>query len=159
MCQALAATAPITGPVRVFLTNSGTEAVEGALKLARHATGRQNVISFFGSFHGRTYGAVSLTASKTKYHKGFGPLLPGVYHAPYACSKHDPESRARWHDPDETFDYIENVLFKYVLAPTEVAAVFVEPVLGEGGYIIPPSQWLVRLRELCDTYQILLVTD
>ncbi len=159
MCEALAATAPMTGPVRVFLTNSGAEAVEGALKLARHATGRQNVISFYGGFHGRTYGAVSLTASKSKYHKGFGPLLPGVYHAPYACNRLDPVTGARSHDPDETFDYLENVLFRYELEPTEVAAIFVEPIQGEGGYITPPAQWLVRLRELCDAYEILLVAD
>ncbi|HXL17153.1 MAG TPA: aminotransferase class III-fold pyridoxal phosphate-dependent enzyme, partial [Streptosporangiaceae bacterium] len=82
MCEALAATAPMSGPVRVFLTNSGAEAVEGALKLVRYATGRPNVISFLGAFHGRTYGAVTLTASKAKYHQGFGPLLPGVFHAP-----------------------------------------------------------------------------
>ena len=90
MCEALAATLPISGAKRVFLTNSGAEAVEGALKLARYATARPYVISFFGAFHGRTYGAVSLTASKAKYHKGFGPLLPGVLHAPYAYSEIDP---------------------------------------------------------------------
>ncbi|HEV2373631.1 MAG TPA: aminotransferase class III-fold pyridoxal phosphate-dependent enzyme [Streptosporangiaceae bacterium] len=159
MCEALAATAPMTGPVRVFLTNSGAEAVEGALKLARYATGRANVISFFGGFHGRTYGAVSLTASKAKYHQGFGPLLPGVYHAPYAYSHRDPLTGARSHDPDETFDYLENVLFRYEVAPAEVAAVFVEPIQGEGGYILPPPEWLTRLRELCDTHGILLVAD
>ena len=159
MCEALAAMAPAQGPVRVFLTNSGAEAVEGALKLARYATGRPNVISFFGAFHGRTYGAVTLTASKSKYHAGFGPLLPGIYHAPYACNRIDPATGARSHDPDETFDYIENVLFRYQVPGSEVAAVFVEPIQGEGGYIVPPAQWLVRLRELCDRYGILLVAD
>jgi len=93
MCAALAATAPIPGPVRVFLTNSGAEAVEGALKLARYATGRPYVISFFGAFHGRSYGAMTLTASKAKYHQGFGPLVPGVLHAPYAFNRVDPVSR------------------------------------------------------------------
>jgi len=159
MCEALAETSPISGPVRVFLTNSGAEAVEGALKLVRYASGRQNVISFLGAFHGRTYGAVTLTASKAKYHSGFGPLLPGIFHAPYACNQVDPVTGARSHDPAETFDYIENVLFRYEVSPAEVAAIFVEPVQGEGGYIMPPAEWLVRLRELCDRHGILLVAD
>jgi 4-aminobutyrate aminotransferase len=159
MCDALAATAPMSGPVRVFLTNSGAEAVEGALKLARYATGRPYVISFFGAFHGRSYGAMTLTASKAKYHQGFGPLVPGVLHAPYAYNQVDPDTGARSHDPDETFSYLENVLFRYQVAPSEVAAIFVEPVQGEGGYIVPPAEWLVRLRELCDKYGILLVAD
>jgi 4-aminobutyrate aminotransferase len=159
MCDALAETLPISGPKRVFLTNSGAEAVEGALKLARYATGRPYVISFFGAFHGRTYGAVSLTASKAKYHKGFGPLLPGVHHAPYAYAERDPETGTRSHNEDATFDYLENVLFRYEVPPTEVAAIFLEPVQGEGGYIVPPAAWVQRLRELCDRYGILLVAD
>ena len=159
MCAALAKTAPIDGPVRVFLTNSGAEAVEGALKLARYATGRPYVISFFGAFHGRSYGAMTLTASKAKYHQGFGPLVPGVLHAPYARNQVDPDTGARTHDPEETFDYLENTLFRYQVAPSEVAAIFVEPVQGEGGYIVPPAAWLERLRALCDKYGILLVAD
>ena len=159
MADALAATAPMSGPVRVFLTNSGAEAVEGALKLARYATGRPYVISFFGAFHGRSYGAMTLTASKAKYHQGFGPLVPGVLHAPYAFNQVDPDTGARTHDPDETFSYLEDVLFRYQVAPSEVAAIFVEPVQGEGGYIVPPAEWLVRLRELCDRHGILLVAD
>lgn len=144
MCESLAATAPMDGPVRVFLTNSGAEAVEGALKLSRYATGRQYVISFFGSFHGRTYGALTLTGSKSKYHKGFGPLLPGVLHAPYAPA---------------SLDYLDEVLFTHQVEPTEVAAIFVEPIQGEGGYIVPPPGWLARLREICDRHGILLVAD
>jgi 4-aminobutyrate aminotransferase len=159
MGRALAATAPIDGPVRVFLTNSGAEAVEGALKLSRYVTGRPYVISFFGAFHGRTYGAMTLTASKAKYHQGFGPLVPGVLHAPYAYNQVDPDTGARTHNPDETFDYLENTLFRYQVAPSEVAAIFVEPVQGEGGYIVPPAAWLRRLRELCDSHGILLVAD
>ncbi len=159
MCAALAATAPIDGPVRVFLTNSGAEAVEGSLKLARYATGRPYVISFFGAFHGRSYGAMTLTASKAKYHQGFGPLVPGVLHAPYAYNVIDPVTGARTHDEEETFTYLEDVLFRYQVAPTEVAAIFVEPVQGEGGYIAPPASWLARLRALCDRYGILLVAD
>src|SRR5260370_9249280 len=99
MCEALAETVPMTGPVRVFLTNSGAEAVEGALKLVRYASGRPNVISFLGAFHGRTYGAVTLTASKAKYHKGFWPLLPGVFHAPYGCNQVYAPTGARAHAP------------------------------------------------------------
>jgi 4-aminobutyrate aminotransferase len=159
MCAALAATAPIDGPVRVFLTNSGAEAVEGSLKLARYATGRPYVISFFGAFHGRSYGAMTLTASKAKYHQGFGPLVPGVLHAPYAYNQVDPVTGARTHDEEETFTYLEDVLFRYQVAPAEVAAIFVEPVQGEGGYIVPPASWLHRLRALCDKYGILLVAD
>jgi 4-aminobutyrate aminotransferase len=159
MCSALAATAPIPGPVRAFLTNSGAEAVEGALKLARYATGRQYVISFFGAFHGRTYGAMTLTASKARYHQGFGPLVPGVLHAPYAYNRVDPDTGARTHDAEETFSYLEDVLFRYQVAPAEVAAVFVEPVQGEGGYIAAPASWLARLRSLCDKHGILLVAD
>ncbi|KQZ75311.1 acetyl ornithine aminotransferase family protein [Nocardioides sp. Root151] len=159
MCEALARTLPISGPKRVFLTNSGAEAVEGSIKLARYATGRPYVISFYGAFHGRTYGAVSLTASKAKYHTGFGPLLPGVLHAPYAFSERDPETGARVHDEDATFDYLENTLFRYEVSPTEVAAIFLEPVQGEGGYIVPPAAWVQRLRELCDRHGILLVAD
>lgn len=158
MCDALAATLPIEGDTRVFLTNSGAEAVEGALKLARYATGRPYVISFYGAFHGRTYGAVSLTASKSKYHKGFGPLLPGVHHVPFAYDVVDPETGARSHDPESTFSALEK-LFRYEVPPTEVAAIFLEPVQGEGGYIVPPAEWVQRLRALCDEHGILLVAD
>jgi 4-aminobutyrate aminotransferase len=159
MCEALAATAPMPGPVRVFLTNSGTEAVEGAIKLARAATGRQYVISFFGAFHGRSYGAVSLTASKAKYHAGFGPLLPGVLHAPYGYCHRCPLNLTY---PDcglATVDYLENTLFRYEVDPSEVAAVVVEPILGEGGYVVPPPGWLAKLAETCRRHGILLVAD
>ncbi|MEV8373160.1 aminotransferase class III-fold pyridoxal phosphate-dependent enzyme [Kribbella sp. NPDC056861] len=159
MCSALAATAPMSDPVRVFLSNSGAEAVEGALKLARYSTGRPYVISFFGAFHGRSMGAVTLTASKAKYHKGFGPLLPGVLHAPYAFNGRDPITGAPVHDEDATFDYLENTLFRYQVSPSEVAAIFVEPIQGEGGYLVPPAGWMTRLRELCDRHGILLVAD
>lgn len=145
VCERLDAISPIRGPTRTFLTNSGTEAVEAAIKLARRHTGRQYLISFIGSFHGRSYGSVSLTASKARYHEGFGPMLPGVLYAPYG----DPEG----------VGYIEDVLFKRLVAPHEVAAVVVEPVLGEGGYVIPPPAWLLELRALCSEHGILLVAD
>jgi 4-aminobutyrate aminotransferase len=159
LCEALAATAPMGGPVRVFLTNSGTEAVEGAVKLARAATGRQYVISFFGAFHGRTYGSVTLTASKAKYHKGFGPLLPGVLHAPYGYCHRCP---INLNYPDcelATVDYLEQTLFRYEVDPSEVAAVIVEPILGEGGYVVPPPGWLAKLAETCRRHGILLIAD
>jgi 4-aminobutyrate aminotransferase len=126
---------------QTFLTNSGTEAVEAGLKLARNHTHRPNIIAFRGGFHGRTYGSLSLTASKAKYRKGFGPLLPGVFHATYGSA-----------------DSVEE-LFTTVTAPEDVAAIVVEPVLGEGGYIVPPPDFLPRLRALCDQHGILLIFD
>jgi 4-aminobutyrate aminotransferase len=145
VCRELDRISPTKGPNRAFLTNSGTEAIEVALKLARHATGRQNVIAFFGAFHGRTYGSVSLTASRAKYHARFGPMLPGVYHAPFG-------TRAG-------LDFITGQLFKRVVVPEEVAAIFVEPILGEGGYVVPDDDFLPGLREICDQHGILLVAD
>jgi 4-aminobutyrate aminotransferase len=142
LCEVLDRIAPMTGPARTFLTNSGTEAVEGALKLSRYATGRQYAIAFYGAFHGRSYGAISLGASKAKYRANFGPIVPGVYHSFYG-----------------DFEYIEKVLFKHMVYPQEVAAIFVEPVMGEGGYIVPPEGWMRYLRDLCDEHGILLVAD
>ena len=143
VCERLDALAPFGGkPARSFLSNSGTEAVEAALKLARYATGRQYLIGMYQSFHGRTMGSVTLTASKAKYRTNFGPMLPGVYHSFYG-----------------DFDYIEEVLFKRIVSPTEVAAIVVESWLGEGGYILPPDGWFTYLRELCDKHGILLICD
>jgi 4-aminobutyrate aminotransferase len=150
LCERLAATAPMQ-PARVFLANSGTEAVEGALKLARHHTGRPNVIAFYGAFHGRSLGSLSLTASKAKYRSGFGIVTPGGYHAPYAFDPTAGELTGA--------DYIEQVLFQRLTEPGDVAAIFVEPIQGEGGYVVPPAGWLARLRELCDRHGILLVAD
>jgi 4-aminobutyrate aminotransferase len=147
LCERLDATAPMERS-RTFLANSGTEAVEGALKLARHHTGRPNVIAFYGAFHGRSLGSLSLTASKAKYRSGFGIVTPGSYHAPYA------------YDGEVTgAAYIEQVLFDRMTEPGDVAAIFVEPIQGEGGYIVPPAGWLAELRELCDRHGILLVMD
>ena len=145
VCRELGRISPTRGPNRAFLTNSGTEAIEVALKLARHATGRPNVIAFFGAFHGRSYGAVTLTASKARYHARFGPMLPGVFHAPYGTK--------------EGLDFITEQLFKRVVVPEEVAAIFVEPILGEGGYVVPHDGFLPGLREICDRHGILLVAD
>ena len=133
---------------RTFLANSGTEAVEGALKLARHHTGRPNVIAFYGAFHGRSLGSLSLTSSKAKYRSGFGIVTPGAYHAPFAFDG----------EPNGV-EYIEEVLFQRMTEPGDVAAIFVEPIQGEGGYVVPPAGWLAELRELCDRHGILLVMD
>jgi 4-aminobutyrate aminotransferase len=159
LCQRLDEISPFSGPSRAFLTNSGTEAVEASLKLTRYITGRQNVIGFFGAFHGRSFGSVSLTASKTLYRKKFGPLLGGIYHAPYGDASgwgldlSDPAGRPAG------IAYIEEILFKRVVSPDEVAAIVVEPVLGEGGYIVPPREFFTELRRICDEHGIILVAD
>jgi 4-aminobutyrate aminotransferase len=142
LCERLAQLAPGPSKKRVFLSNSGAEAVEGAMKLARHATRRPAFIAFDGAFHGRTYGAMSLTSSKAVQRAGFGPFLPEVHHVKYpdACA-------------------IESDLFARRVDPRDVAAIFVEPVQGEGGYIVPPPGFLTALRELCDRHGILLVCD
>ncbi|HJU65777.1 MAG TPA: acetyl ornithine aminotransferase family protein [Gemmatimonadaceae bacterium] len=142
LCERLATLAPGSSRKRVFLTNSGAEAVEGAIKLARHSTGRPALIAFSGAFHGRTYGAMSLTASKARQREGFGPFLPEVYHVPYG-----------------SVSAIQDDLFLRRLHPRDVAAIFVEPIQGEGGYVIPPPGFLHALRELCDTHGILMVAD
>jgi 4-aminobutyrate aminotransferase len=143
VAERLAALAPFGGdPARVFLSNSGTEAVEAAMKLARFSTGRQYLIGFYQSFHGRSMGSVTLTASKAKYRANFGPMLPSVYHSFYG-----------------DFEYLEEVLFKRMVSPGEVAAIVVESWLGEGGYVLPPEGWFRYLRELCDRHGILLVCD
>jgi 4-aminobutyrate aminotransferase len=159
VCEELDRLAPVGGPARSFLTNSGTEAVEAAIKLARHTTGRQYVIAFLGSFHGRSYGSVSLTASKSLYRATFGPLLPGVLHAPFGYCHRCPLNLTYPECDLATVDYIEDVLFRRLVKPEEVAAVVVEPIQGEGGYIVPPPGWLERLRDLCTRHEILLVAD
>jgi 4-aminobutyrate aminotransferase len=159
LAERLGEVAPMSGGVRTFLTNSGTEAVEAAIKLARWATGRQYVIAFYGSFHGRSYGSVSLTASKVSYRAGFGPLLPGVLHAYYGDGRDMPVPPRGDEEGFTTIDHLEGFLMKRIVAPEEVAAIVVEPVLGEGGYIVPPDGWLQALRELCDRHGILLICD
>lgn len=160
VCARLDEVAPFSGPARAFLTNSGTEAVEAAIKLSRYVTGRQNIIGFYGAFHGRTYGSVTLTASKAVYKRKFGPMLPGIFHAPFGDGRgfgldlSDPDG-----DGFASIAYIEKVLFKRMVAPDEVAAMIVEPVQGEGGYIYPPDGWFQELRALCDEHGILLIAD
>ena len=159
LTERLAEVAPMAGGVRTFLTNSGTEAVEAGIKLARWSTGRQYVIAFYGSFHGRSYGSVSLTASKAKYRAGFGPLLPGVLHAYYGDGRDMPVPPRGDEQGFPTIDHIEGFLMQKIVAPEEVAAIVVEPVLGEGGYIVPPDGWLAAVRDLCDLHGILLIAD
>jgi 4-aminobutyrate aminotransferase len=139
-----------------FFKNSGSEAVEAAIKLARMATGRTNVIVFQGSFHGRTVGAMSLTTSKTVYRAGFQPLMPGVFVAPYPYVYRygwDPEQTVAW-----CLDELDYLLHAQT-APEETAAILFEPVLGEGGYVPPPPGFLPGLREICDAHGILLIVD
>jgi 4-aminobutyrate aminotransferase len=159
LCERLARVAPGPSKKRVFLTNSGTEATEGAIKLARYGSRRTAIIAFRGAFHGRSTGAVTLTSSKARQHAGFGPLLPDVHHVPFAY-----RYRCQWcADKGECtrgcIAAIEQDLFTRHLDPHDVAAIFVEPVQGEGGYVVPPAGWLRDLRALCDRYGILLVAD
>ena len=138
-------------PAKVFFTNSGAEAIEGAMKLARYATGRPSYIAFIGAFHGRTFGALSLTASKASQRRRFAPLLSSVFHAPFP-------SAGAWRDHRRDDGALEE-LFATVAPPESVAAVFVEPIQGEGGYLVPPDDFLPRLRELTLKHGILLVAD
>jgi 4-aminobutyrate aminotransferase len=157
LMERLATLGPGRSKKRVFLTNSGTEAVEGAIKLVRSSTRRSDLIAFQGAFHGRSYGGMSLTSSKAKQRAHFGPFLPGVHHVPYP-NPYRLETGGR--DAGAfVLDLIRNDLFKRHLSPDDVAAVFVEPMQGEGGYVIPPAGFLAGLRELCDQHGILLVFD
>jgi 4-aminobutyrate aminotransferase len=155
LCERLANYLPGMGKKRVFLSNSGTEAVEGALKLARHHTRRQYVIAFKGGFHGRTYGAISLNSSKVGQRAFFGPLVPGIIHIPYANPYRTPEGQSA----DDAAKVLEKDWFVNHVDPREVAAIFIEPILGEGGYVMPPKSFLQDLRRICDQHGILLVFD
>ncbi|MEH2407670.1 acetyl ornithine aminotransferase family protein [Nostoc sp.] len=132
-------------PAKVFFTNSGAESNEAAIKLARYYTKRSLIVAFLGAFHGRTYGAMSLTGSKTVQRANFGPLLPGVTHIPYGTHA--------------SLDYLEQQLFGTILPPPEVAAIVVEAIQGEGGYIVPEDGFLKRIRDICDRHGILMVVD
>ena len=152
--------APMKEDVTVFLANSGTESVEAAIKLARYATGRRQFIGFLGAFHGRSMGSLSFTASKARQQERFFPTMPGVWHVPYPDPYHPVFPIPSGGDEgDAVVDYIEDVLFPEALPPDEVAAILVEPIQGEGGYIVPPPNFFPRLRELCTKHGILLVAD
>src|SRR5437016_6123729 len=156
LSQRLADLAPGESPKRVFFTNSGAEALEAALKLARWHTGRSRAIAFLGAFHGRTYGAMSLSGSKLVHRRGFSPLVPDIHHVPYPRG---PEARQLSNAGQRFVKQIEETIFARVAPPDEVAAIFVEPIQGEGGYHVPPPDFLPALRELCDRYGMLLVVD
>jgi 4-aminobutyrate aminotransferase len=144
---------------KTFFCNSGAEAVESAMKLARHHTRKSRFIAFTGSFHGRTYGALTLTASKSIQKKYFGPLLPGVTHVAYAYCYRCPFHLQYPSCNLMCVQYIDEVVFEKTVPPEEVAGIFVEPIQGEGGYVVPPKGFLPALRKLCDKYGILLVDD
>ena len=159
LCETLAQVAPMSGNKRVFLSNSGAEAVETAVKLARSRTGRQKIIAFYGAFHGRTLGTVTLTASKPVQRKGYGPLVPEIYHTHYAYCYRCPVNR----QPDtcdvQCLDLLSDSMFHHTVPPEEVAAVLVEPIQGEGGFVPPHREFLPRLAALCREHGILLIAD
>ncbi len=159
VAEALAALAPMEGPVRAFFGNSGTEAIEACLKLSRYSTKRHLIIAFLGGFHGRTMGALSLTASKTVQRRGFGPLVPGVTHAAYADCYRCPVGASPLTCAAECLDPLEHQTLVQLVSPDEVAAVVVEPIQGEGGYLVAPAQFMQRLRSLTSRHGILLVVD
>jgi 4-aminobutyrate aminotransferase len=161
LAERLSKIAPMPAPHKIYYGNSGTEAIECALKLARYHTKRQQVIAFFGAFHGRTMGALSLTGSKPQQKRRFSPLVPGVTHVRYPDVYRGCEGGPQ---NAEKFAlgcarYIEDKLFKTILAPEEVAAIFVEPIQGEGGYVVAPTIFMQELRRICDKHGILLVLD
>lgn len=160
LASRLSKIAPMRGPHKIYYGNSGAEAIECALKLARYHTKRQNVIAFFGAFHGRTMGALSLTASKPQQRRRFSPLVPGVTHVRYPDAYRESVGGRE----AEKFAlgcarFIEEKLFKTTLAPEEVAAIFVEPIQGEGGYVVAPTVFMQELRRICDRHGIMLVVD
>src|SRR5690606_32748950 len=161
LAERLASLAPFEEGARVFLTNSGAEAVEGAIKVSRWYTGRPHIIAFFGAFHGRTMGALSLTASKVDQRDGFFPLIPGVHHIPYnnpfRCM------HGREHSQCEAncicASYLEDVVFKRIFPGDSVAAIIMEPIQGEGGYLVPDSRFVQQIRAICDKYGIMMIAD
>ncbi|HUO59781.1 MAG TPA: acetyl ornithine aminotransferase family protein [Candidatus Acidoferrales bacterium] len=159
LAERLSRIAPMRGPHRVHYGNSGAEAIEGALKLARYHTKRQHIIAFYGAFHGRTMGALSLTCSKAQQRRRFAPLVPGVVHVPYPNLYRRPAGM----DADEyalqTARYIEDTVFRTEIPPEECAAIFVEAFQGEGGYLPAPPVFMQELRRICDRHGIMLVVD
>lgn len=159
LAEKLAAIAPGGVPRRVYFGNSGAEAIEAAMKLARYHTGRDKFVAFSGAFHGRTLGALSLTGSKVVQRKGFGPLIPGVYHAQYPDSYRRPVGISAEDHAVACVRWIENELFRTLLAAEEVAGIVVEPIQGEGGYIVPPPAFFAELECLANKHEILLIFD
>jgi 4-aminobutyrate aminotransferase len=159
LAEKLASLAPGDVPRRVYFGNSGTEAVEAAIKMARYHTGRDKFIAFFGSFHGRTMGSLSLTGSKYVQRKGFGQLLGGVHHIPYADCYRCAYGKTVDKCNVECVKVIEDTLFRTILPANEVAAIVLEPVQGEGGYVVPPQKFLDELRRVAEKHGILLIFD
>ena len=160
LSEKLNAIAPFEEEARVFMTNSGTESVEAAIKLARYHTGRSGFIGFLGGFHGRTMGSLAFTASKPKYKRGFGPLMDGVVHVPFPDPYRPLLVQAEGEDYGETVvRYIEEQIMQKVMPAEEIAGILVEPIQGEGGYVIPPAGFFPALRKICDKYGILLIAD
>ncbi|HHE72125.1 MAG TPA: acetyl ornithine aminotransferase family protein [Chloroflexi bacterium] len=159
LAEYLSRIAPMSGPVSVFFANSGAEAVEAAVKLAQFASRRPYFIAFFGGFHGRTLGALAFTASKTVHREGFGPFAPPVIHVPYPDPYRPLLSGSARAEGAAVIRYLEEVVFTHKAPPTEVAGILIEPIQGEGGYIVPPAGFLRALRELCDRHGILLIVD
>jgi 4-aminobutyrate aminotransferase len=159
LAEQLAESTPGRARKKVYFGNSGAEAVEAAMKLARFHTKRDKFIAFYGAFHGRTMGALALTASKVTQKRGFSPLVPGVTHIPYGYCYRCPYNLTPQTCAIDCGKFLRDVVFATDVPPEEVAAVFVEPILGEGGYVIPPKEFLLELRRICDDYGILLVAD
>ncbi len=159
LAEKLSQLAPGAAPKKVFFTNSGTETVEAAFKLARWSSKRQHVIAFHGAFHGRTMGSLSLTASRSSHRSGFSPLIPDVHHVPYGFCRRCPHHLKYESCEIDCVGYLETVLFRHEVAAEQVAAIFVEPIQGEGGYIVPPPEFLPRLQNLCRRHGILLIAD
>ncbi len=159
LAEKLASIAPGAEPKRVHFANSGAEAIEAAIKLAKYHTKRDKLVAFHGAFHGRTMGALSLTASKAVQRKGFGTLLAGVFHTPYPDAYRGAYGVRPEHASADCLSYLENEIFRRQVDPEEVAAVFVEPIQGEGGYILAPAEFLQGLQRVCRKHGILLVAD
>ena len=159
LAEEVAGIVPIGGEVRSFFGNSGAEAIEAAIKLARYSTKRFNIIAFLGSFHGRTLGALATTSSKYVQRRGFGPMMPGVYHAPYANCYRCPVGREPQTCAAECVSWVEEQIMVHLVSPDEVAAILVEPIQGEGGYVVPPKVFHQRLREIATRHGILLIAD
>lgn len=159
LAERIAEIVPIEGDVRSFFSNSGAEAIEAAIKLARYSTKRPFILAFLGSFHGRTLGALSLTASKAVQRRGFGPVAPGVFHAPYADCYRCPLGLRPDTCQAECLGTLEDQVLVHLVSPEDVAAVVVEPIQGEGGYLVPPAQFHQRLQALCRRHGILIVAD
>jgi len=159
LSERLSKVAPMAGPHKFYFGNSGTEAIECALKIARYHTKRQAVIAFYGAFHGRTMGSLSLTASKPQQRRRFAPLVPGVTHVPFPYTYRFGEGKSEREYGLACAKFIEERLFKTTVPPEEIAAIFVEPIQGEGGYVPAPAEFLRELRRICDEHGIMLVAD